>query len=165
MDLDGIGDLFEGIGSLFGGASSRGGVSSNGRKPSCRHCGKVAFLVIAGIIGGVVYMMPKWETEAAISDTEEIVATAARTACAAEDDVYDKVADAWDTTLQYTKTEIEEPVIATVCTVVSAGPDGKFETGDDISIEARNLHKAKMAGKWTKQKLKEFAEGAMGNWE
>ena len=143
-----LGELLEMLADGLGTTSTNRSRS----KSSCRHCGKIAFLVIAGIVGAVIYFQPQLASE-------NIVKAEAKSLCH-DDNFVAEGKDTWDNDLQYATKEIQDP-IATECTVTSAGRDGKFGTSDDIIAQNRNLHVSKIVGKEIGAGAKQFFKGVM----
>ena len=147
-------ELLEALADGFSGGGSRDRRNGHNYKGSvsCKHCGKIAFLVVAAIVAGMIYIQPQW-------GTEEVVKKEARLYCH-ETDYTGAGKDSWDNDLRYEIQEIEnEKTIASECTVTSAGRDGKFGTGDDIVATDRNIHVAKVVAREVGEGTKQFFKG------
>lgn len=146
-----IADLIEGAAHLLSAIIS--GADSN---TTCKHCGKIAFLVIVGVVVGVVYFWP-------VMQTQQLVAEQAKHLCHGVEKKHPfnrlrREMDAWDVTLDYQRVSIEDP-ISTKCIVTSAGRDQEFGTGDDIIGENVDYHKTKIVSKWLGTKASDAVEG------
>ena len=115
-----------------------------------KHRGKVAFLVIVGVLGGVYYL---YQHVAPKIRTDQRVKHHARLLCHPPDKGFRKGVDGWGVTLKYVTEEIEDPY-ATKCTVTSAGRDGEFGTEDDIVAVNHDYHKTKIVAESLKNGAK-----------
>lgn len=112
-----------------------------------------------------VYVYPDWAKK---SETQELVTVEAKHMCHGTNEEYTagNATDAWGLTLQYQSEEVADP-LSTVCGVRSAGPDGLFDTNDDIVGMSRDLHKTEIVGKWMGDRAKKtvgsFIDGWRGN--
>lgn len=144
MFLEIIGEMIEAIGSSSGSRRSND-------KFRCPHCGKIAFLVIAAIVVGLIYVWPAWSTKAIVQQEVTDMCNGV--------EITPKQ-DGWGKDMEYKAEEITDP-LATQCTVRSAGRDGQFNTEDDITKVDHNIHVAKSVGRWAGNRAADAAKGFM----
>ena len=73
-----------------------------------------------------------------------------------KDEEYEGKQDAWGRPLEYEGSVEEDRIIVSVR---SAGPDGSFDTSDDIVSVRQDLNKSKLVGKWAGKRIKEAGSG------
>lgn len=114
-------------------------------------------LVVAGLAVGWV-VVQKTMAYNAIASTKKLVESEAKhyLSFVNKDEEYERKQDAWVQPLEY-KGSVEEDCIIAV--VRSAGPDGSFDTSDDIVGIRQDLNKSKLVGKWAGKRIKETASG------
>jgi hypothetical protein len=123
-------------------------------KPLGAVLGGLVVIVIAVLIGLAVYSHYQ---QLPFKQTAEIVKEEVKRSKSAKrkPGMLDRT-DAWGNQLCL---DTEKSDMAIFYEVTSPGPDGEFETEDDIAAQAVDLNKSRMVGTWAGEKIKEGAKG------
>ena len=121
---------------------------------------KIALSIIILMTGLAVGWLIVKEVMAynAIASTKKLVDSEAKhyLSLVNKDEEYEGKQDVWGQPLKY-EGSVEEDCI--IVAVRSAGPDGSFDTSDDIVAVRQDLNKSKLVGKWAGKRIKEAASG------
>ncbi len=148
-----IDEIFELLGEISIGSKSRR------KERRCQHCGKIAFGVVALVLGFVFYMFPVWETNGIVADESKALCSV--------NEYPGNGNDAWGNELVYRTFEVEQPYLATKCEVRSAGRDAEYMTDDDIIKTVQTIHVSRTVGRAAGEKarglMSEFMDAVKGS--
>lgn len=117
----------------------------------------VTLLLIVLVIVIGIYGYAKIIENGKITRTKEQVKKLAKTPMDYRaDGLMPELRDIYGQSLRFNRTEDDYGITQKVS---SAGPDGVWDTTDDIVCEDTDLNKSKLLGQWAGQKSKEFIKG------
>ena len=111
----------------------------------------IAVVIIAIMAGLFVMIRNDWQRK----ETHSLLQDEADKLCE-KPDVERNATDLWSNPLRY-DVEISDKLI--LATVESSGPDGVWDTGDDLKDVATDFNKSRIVSEWAGQKSKQVVRG------